>query len=64
MVNNPAWAYLDKMVARRNSLTLSRRIRGGYAACINGHYFGLAETCKAAVVKAVRDTKRHKTNGR
>ena len=60
MTKISAWTYLDTMVKRRNSITLSSRIHGGYAACMNGHYFGGGDTCKKAVIAAIKNSSKHR----
>lgn len=64
MIKTSAWSYLDKMVTRRNSIEFRKMVASeNFAVCANGFYFGIGPTCKAALIDAIKDTKRRKTDG-
>ena len=62
VVKTNAWSYIDAMVTQRKSVTFKRVDLGGYAVILNGYNFGLGSTCKSALMDAIAETKKRRTN--
>lgn len=57
MAKVSAWTYLESLLARRRTLELRTIANGGFSATVNGFYYGIGKSPRAAVLDAVRTFK-------